>query len=105
MFDRFDGGVLHLHGNGRHLLEAVSELEGLKAVHMGDDRGYTPAIDIIGNLKARAGDLPLVVNVEYPVFMKRLNAHELPGGVFYKVQHAPADSVNRIMERVRRYRS
>jgi hypothetical protein len=25
---RFDGGVFHLHGNGRHLLEAVCSLPG-----------------------------------------------------------------------------
>ena len=28
IFDHFDGGVLHLHANGRHLLEAVTSLRG-----------------------------------------------------------------------------
>ena len=25
----FDGGVIHIHGNGRHLLEAAATLQGL----------------------------------------------------------------------------
>src|SRR5208282_4313341 len=36
----FDGGVLHIHGNGRHLLEAVSSLRGLKAILLGDDKDF-----------------------------------------------------------------
>ena len=28
----FDGGVIHIHGNGRHLLAAVSTIRGLKAI-------------------------------------------------------------------------
>jgi hypothetical protein len=38
IFSQFDGGVIHIHGNGRHLLEAVSRLKGLKAIAMLDDR-------------------------------------------------------------------
>jgi hypothetical protein len=104
MFDQFDGGVLHLHGNGRHLLEAVCSIRDLKAVHLGDDRGFPPAIEVLPELRSRAGNLPLVVNVEYPVFLDKLNMHELLGGVFYKVQNAPGpDGVNRLMDVVRRY--
>ncbi len=106
MFDHFDGGVLHLHGNGRHLLEAVRSIHGLKAVQLGDDRGFVPAIDILPELRARSGDLPLVVHAEYTVFLERLNKHELPGGIFYKVQNAPdSDSANRLMDVIRSYRT
>jgi len=105
MFDQFDGGVLHLHGNGRHLLEAVCSLRKLKALHLGDDQGFPPAVEALPQLRARAGDLPLVVHVEYPVFQEKLQRHELPGGVFYKVQNAPGpDCANRLMEAVRAYR-
>lgn len=104
MFRQFDGGVLHLHGNGRHLLEAVSSIRGLKAIHLGDDRGFQPAIEVLPELRKRAGDLPLVVNVPYPVFLAKLNDHTLTGGVFYKVLNAPdRDSVNRLMPAVREY--
>ena len=33
----FDGGVIHIHGNGRHLLEAAATLRGLKAILLLDD--------------------------------------------------------------------
>ncbi|HPP54213.1 MAG TPA: hypothetical protein PK777_14775 [Thermoguttaceae bacterium] len=106
IFDHFDGGVLHLHANGRHLLEAVCSLRGLRAIFMGDDRGYPKAFDIIDELKRRAGLVPLVVQADFEPFVQRLNQHTLPGGVIYKVRRAPdAAAVNRLMEQVRAYRA
>jgi hypothetical protein len=105
VFDHFDGGVLHLHANGRHLLEAVNTLRGLKAIHLGDDRGFPAAIEVVPEMRRRSGDLPLLLFVEYPVFEEKLRKHELPGGVFYKVTGCPdADTANRMMESVRGYR-
>lgn len=105
IFDRFDGGVLHLHGNGRHLLEAVVTLQGLRAIFLGDDRGFPEAFEVLPALRARAADVPLVVPVDFPRFLDRLRRRQLPGGVLYKVAGAPnADSVNRIMDEVRAYR-
>ncbi len=105
IFDRFDGGVLHIHGNGRHLLEAVGSLRGLKAVFMGDDRGFPAAFEILGELQARAGDLPLVVAVDYAEFAEALDRHALAGGVFYQVRRVPdAEAANRCMANVRVYR-
>ncbi len=103
---RFDGGVLHVHGNGRHLLEAVSTIRGLKAMLLGDDRGFPAAFDVLGELQARTGDLPLVVQVDFPAFEQALSEHRLCGGVLYKVSGVPdADTANRCMERVRAYRA
>ena len=105
ILDHFDGGVLHIHGNGRHLLEAVCSLRGIKAIYMGDDRGYPPAFEIVDELRARAGDTPLVVGAEFKGFVERLDRHDLPGGIFYQVAGAPdADAANRGMEKVRSYR-
>lgn len=105
IIDRYDGGVFHIHGNGRHLLEAVCSIRGAKAIFMGDDRGYPRAIDILSELKARAGTMPLVVQVGFGEFTEKLARHELPGGVFYQVAEAPSvDEANRCMERVRAYR-
>jgi hypothetical protein len=81
IFARYDGGEVHLHGNGRHLLEAVSSLRGLKAVMLGDDKGYPLSFDILPELRARAGDAPLVVGVNFAAFAEKLNRHELTGGV------------------------
>jgi hypothetical protein len=86
---RFDGGVLHVHGNGRHLLEAVSTIRGLKAIFLGDDRGFPQAFDVLDELKARTGEVPLVVEVDFDRFAEKLNARRLPG----------------LMEKVRAYRA
>jgi hypothetical protein len=105
IFGRFDGGVLHLHGNGRHLLEAVCTIQGLKAIFLGDDKGYPPAFEILDPLRRRAGDVPLVVQVEDAALRERLSAHTLTGGVLYKVQGvADVAAANRLMEEVRAYR-
>ena len=105
IFDRFDGGVLHIHGNGRHLMEAVSTLRRLHAIYLGDDKGFPEAFDILPQLRARTADIPLVLAVDFPRFVDKLNRHELVGGVFYKVSDAPdAATVNRLMEEVRDYR-
>jgi hypothetical protein len=101
----FDGGVLHIHGNGRHLLEAVSSLRGLKAILLGDDKDFPTAFSLLPALQRRTGNLPLVVQVGFPDFLAALEAHRLPGGVLYKVLDVPdSDTANRVMDRVRAYR-
>jgi hypothetical protein len=100
----FDGGVVHIHGNGRHLLEAVSTLRGLKAVYLADDLHYPTAFSVLGRLRRRLGDMPVVVKAEFPDFVAALESHQLEGGVLYKVQHvADVETANRTMERVREY--
>jgi hypothetical protein len=102
---RFDGGVLHIHGNGRHLLEAVASLRGLKAICLLDDLHYPSAFSQLKALKAPVGTIPIIVNVGFAEFVDALDTHQLPGGVLYKVQNAPsADASNRLMERVHEYR-
>lgn len=102
---RFDGGVVHIHGNGRHLLEAAATLRGLQAMLLLDDRGFPLAFDVIRDLKRRVGDVPVAVFAEYEPFLDRLRRHDLPGGVMYQVQHVPdIDTANRCLELVRAYR-
>jgi hypothetical protein len=101
----FDGGVVHLHGNGRHLLEAVSTVRGLKAVYLADDLHFPSAFSVLGKLRRRLGDLPVVVKAEFPEFVVALESHQLEGGVFYKVQNVPdVETANRTMDQVREYR-
>jgi hypothetical protein len=100
----FDGGVVHIHGNGRHLLEAVSTLRGLKAVLLADDLHFPTAFSILGKLRRRLGDLPVVVNAEFPDFTAALESQQLEGGVLYKVQNVPdVETANRTMDQVRAY--
>jgi hypothetical protein len=106
IFACFDGGVLHLHGNGRHLLSAVRDLPGLRAIYLGDDRGWPPAVDELPRLRPLAGDLPLVVQVAWDHFCSKLESGQLFGGVLYHVTDCPGISeANRLMERVRAYRA
>ena len=102
---RFDGGVVHLHGNGRHLLETVCSLKGVQAIRLGDDTGFPTAFEVLERLRARAGQMPLVVEVAYPRFVESLEQHRLSGGVIYQVADTPdVDTANRTMDHVRRYR-
>lgn len=106
MFDHFEGGVLHIHSNGRHLVNAVSRLKGLKAILMLDEKDNPTAFDILPELKQQAGDVPLVISVGEDAFEYHLNKHTLPGGIFYWVNSTrTVDEVNRIMERVRKYKN
>lgn len=105
IFAEFDGGVIHIHGNGRHLLEAASTLRGLKAIFLGDDKGFPLAFDVLEELRRRSGDVPLVVQTDLPRFVAALDGDGLIGGVHYKVSGAAsADEVNRLMDRVRQSR-
>jgi hypothetical protein len=105
ILSRFDGGVFHLHGNGRHLLEAVCSLPGVKTILMGDDHPYPSAFDIRHPLHARAGGVPLIVRTTFEPFRAALAERSLPGGMLYIVDGAPdAAAINRLMEQVRTYR-
>ena len=100
----FDGGVVHIHGNGRHLLEAVGTIRGLKAVFLADDLHFPSAFSLLPELKRRLQGLPVVLNADFPDFVAALESHQLTGGVLYKVQHVPdARVANHLMDRVREY--
>jgi len=101
---RYDGGIIHLHGNGRHLLPAASTLKGLKAIFLGDDTGFPQAFDMLPELRQKAGDVPFTVGVNYADFIAALTAHTLTGGVLYHVSDVPdVETANRVMEQVRAY--
>ena len=101
----FDGGVVHIHGNGRHLLEAVATVRGLKAVYLADDLHFPPAFSLLGELRRRLGGMPVVVKADFPEFAEALAMHRLEGGVLYKVEGVPGvETANRAMEQVRDYR-
>lgn len=99
------GGVLHIHGNGRHLLKTACSLKGLKAIYLGNDRGFPLAFEVLDELRGQTGDMPLVALIGFADFKKRLDTHKLGGGVLYFVSEAPdIKTVNKCMEKVRAYR-
>jgi len=100
----FDGGVLHIHGNGRHLLEAVSSLPGLKAILLADDRGF-PSASAFCRSEGPPWRRSCGGSCRIRRVVRRSSRHALTGGVLYKVKQAPdADSANRLMDAVREYR-
>ena len=107
MLATFDGGVIHIHANGRHLLEAAVTIKGLRAICLLDDKGLPASFDIVKELKGRIGDMPIVLLfTDCATFSERLARHNLPGGVLYQVKRVPdAGTANRLMEKVRSYRA
>jgi hypothetical protein len=103
----FDGGVIHIHGNGRHLFRAASSLRGLKAILLGDDKGFPPAYEILAEVREQTGDVPLIVfDVAFGDFCQALEDRRLVGGVYYHVKDVPdVDSANRCMDVVRDYKA
>jgi hypothetical protein len=105
IFAHFDGGVTHIHANGRHLLKAASTLKGLKAIYLGDDTGFPPAFEVLPDLKAQVNDTPVACSVSFPDFHQALKEHRLTGGTFYNVTDVPdADTANKCMDLLRNYR-
>lgn len=106
MFAGFDGGIIHIHGNGRHLLRAASTLRGLKMIYLGDDHGYPLAFDVLGDIRRQVGNMPVSCLVKFAPFCRALEQHRLVGGVIYYVEDTPdVDTANRWMDRVRDYRA
>jgi len=105
MFNQFDGGVLHIHSNGRHLLKAVSQLKGLKAIYLLDEKGNPPAFEVLTDIKKQTGDVPLVLEVKDDIFENCLKENSLQGGVLYVVKSEKnVNEANRVMEKIRKYR-
>lgn len=102
LLDRFGGGLLHLHSNGRHLLEHVSKLRGLVCVYLIDEPWNPRAYDELALRKAQAGDVPLVVDCRADEFLRDLDTGRLSGGVLYNVSGLQTVSeANDLMKRVR----
>lgn len=101
----FDGGVIHIHGNGRHLLPAVSSIRGLKAVALFNDKGYAPAIIEARRLQSGTGDLPLIVSAEFVDFVAAYERGQLTGGTLFLIEGVPdATTANQWMEKIREWR-
>jgi hypothetical protein len=106
LLDHFDGGLLHLHSNGRHLLESVRTMPGLLCIYLLDEPWNPRAYDRLEEMKEKAGDVPVVVNCGWNEFCRDLDRRRLPGNVLYQVSDVPsAKEANRVMENVRAYRN
>lgn len=103
LVSHYAGGRLHIHGNGRHLCELVAQNCGLTSCDMGDDPGFSPACDIVEELKQRMSPIPISVSIPKDQFLARLQERTLPGGVLYKLCADRLDEANAIMQKVFAY--
>lgn len=105
IFERYDGGVLHIHSNGHHLIEHAATLKGLKMIKLKNDLGAPPCWQIQDEMRAKAGTMPLVIHAEFAEFAEAVDKGKVMGGFHYMIKRAPdIDSVNRVMDKLRKLR-
>ncbi len=104
IFARFDGGIVHLHSNGHHLLEGATTLKGLRLIVFGDEPFNPPVYLKLDELARRRGDVPIWLAYPFDAFAPALEAKTLPRNVFYNVTGVPdRATANDLMEAVKAY--
>jgi len=104
LYDRTGHSILHVHGNGWHLLDHVRSLKNLAAITLMQDLKGERPFDHIVDLKKRVGDVPLCVGCTWTELCDGLKHHTLPGGVRYGAAAPSIEEANRAMKEVRAYR-
>lgn len=105
IFDCFDGGVIHLHSNGHHLLESAARLKGLKCIYLLDEQFTDPIYTKMDKLVDKRNNIPLVINIPFEVFTEKLLKKELPSNIFYIVTGvSDVKNANLVMKDVKSYR-
>ena len=106
LLDHFGGGLLHIHSNGRHLIEHVNSLRGLVCIYLLNEDWSIRAYDELDRMKSLAGDVPILIDCRADEFERDMDAGKLPGNVLYKVTNLPStNEANRLMGKVRKYLS
>lgn len=105
MFDSFDGGVIHLHSNGHHLLESAAQLKGLKSIYLLDEKFTAPIYTRFDKLLDKRGDVPMVISIPYEIFIDRLLKKDLPSNMLYIVTGVgDVKTANLLMKDVKKYK-
>jgi hypothetical protein len=103
--DHYGGGWIHLHSSATHLIPLLIQLKGVVGIGIYDDPAAPRGFDLLSNIRAITGDIPLQVDCQGYELINGLSKHSLPGGVMYMVRKGidTIDQANRLMERVRVY--
>lgn len=105
VFAHFDGGIIHIHTNGYHLLSNVADIKGLKCIYMVDEDFGTQAYEKICELDSKRKSIPLSLSIPWDIFTTKLDKRELPPNILYNVSGVPdVEQANRLMQDVRGYR-
>jgi len=106
MFGHFDGGCVHLHGNGRHLLKSVSSVKGMKMIMILEDHPFPFAYEVLDELASQRGCVPIQLRIPYDIFVSKLSAKQLPANIYYFVEAVPdIATANELMKEVIQYRA
>ena len=105
IFNHFDGGMVHIHSNGHHLIEKVATLEKLKCIALYDDEFVEPVYKAVEQLDKKRGKIPYNISIPYEVFADRLTRKELQPNIFYNVLDVPDNiCANKLMSDVKKYK-
>lgn len=99
------GGNLHIHQNGRHVIEEVVEIPGWREVRFTDGPGWPLSFDMRWELRRRLRDIPMVIRCTEMQFMKGMQERDLPCNTRYVLSVASLEEAKRVMDRVHAYRA
>jgi hypothetical protein len=104
IFSKYDGGTVHIHGNGHHLIEEVSNIEGIKCIHFIDEEFNTPAYKKLYEISEKRSNVPIIISIPYIDFYIMLNEKTLENNILYDVQNVPNIKIaNSLMHEVKQY--
>ncbi len=104
LFNHFNGGVIHLHTNGHHLINSISKIRGLKCIVFLDENFAEPCYKKLDELSRLCGRIPMVISIPFEEFVNKLESKELPKNILYDVLKVPdIKTANEIMKKVQSY--
>ena len=110
LIQRFGHGLMHFHCNRTDLAAEVAKLPGLELFQFGGDpNDPRPEVDLVPDMRASVGDIPMMTGCPLDLFRDRLRRGALPPNVWYHVGAGPEDRLsideaNRLMDEIRAYR-
>jgi hypothetical protein len=99
------GGNLHIHQNGRHVIEEVVEIPGWREARFTDGGNWERTFDLRWEIRRRMKDIPIVIRCEREEFLDALRRRDLPGNTRYVTSANSLDDAKRLMDQVYAYRA
>ena len=107
MIDYYDGGWIHLHGHALHLLPEIVKLDRLVGIGIVDDPNVPGCFEQLKHIRQVSGEIPLQIDCSASQLEKAMLNQTLPGNIMFMIREGieSVDQANRLMDRVRIYRS
>jgi hypothetical protein len=103
--DYVGGANLHIHQNGRHVIEEVTEIPGWREARFTDGPGWPRTFDMRWELRRRMKDIPIVIRCTEDELLAGMGQRDLPGNARYVLSTGGLDQARRIMDKVYAYRA